>query len=298
VDASGGVLSEVDWGDGSGECESEGVALYLSASVLRLRLDEVLLELGEGVLATSGSWLRSHRPHLFWNLLWYATRLAMPLPFPQAPRLQTVSGCPVAVLSRCLAGWEERVVCAQCQWLLGAAQHVDAHAAAATATSNAALSWGDGSASASSRSRSTPPLQPPLPSFSVRGLDKQWWPFSAEASLCVAAAMQHAAARGLDGGAVLLPARRTDNGADDRARGDAMDADDRACGDAMDADDRMCGDASENGSGRTGPPQLEVRWGRAAASEASGASGSPTGMLQVNLDHPNVVATQWLLSTP
>jgi hypothetical protein len=124
----------------------------------------------------------------------------------------------------------------------------------------------------------------------VRGLDKQWWPFSAEASLCVAAAMQHAAARGLDGGAVLLPARRTDNGADDRARGDAMDADDRACGDAMDADDRMCGDASENGSGRTGPPQLEVRWGRAAASEASGASGSPTGMLQVNLDHPNVVA--------
>jgi len=320
--ALGGVLSEVDWGDSSGDGdEIEGVALYLSASVLRLRLDEVLLEFGEGVLATNGRWLRAHRPHVFWNLLWYASRLAMPLPFPDAPRAQSLrsnnqsnniqnssNGSPVTVVSRCLTGWEERVVCAQCQWLMGAAQHAPSHAAASKDSPTAGGAQGADTApvsgsSASESSLSSSALPAPPPSFSVRGADHQWWPLPVDASQCVAAAMRQAASQGQEGGVVLLPARRTTANiaaaanSDRACEGEVTDGGVNNNDNDVNSGDQHPGEAASPTSTSgvvPSPPRpralssytssrLELRWGSEATSGAH-AAGSPTGMLQVNLD--------------
>lgn len=52
---------------------------YLSPFTLRMRLEKLLLEHGEECLTRD--FAREHHPELYWNLVWFTTRLSLPFPF-------------------------------------------------------------------------------------------------------------------------------------------------------------------------------------------------------------------------
>lgn len=52
---------------------------YLSPFTLRMRLEKLLLEDGE--MCLTRDWARTHQPELYWNLVWFTTRLSIPFPF-------------------------------------------------------------------------------------------------------------------------------------------------------------------------------------------------------------------------
>lgn len=52
---------------------------YMSPFTLRMRLEKLLLEHGEECLTRD--WAREHQPELYWNLVWFTTRLSIPFPF-------------------------------------------------------------------------------------------------------------------------------------------------------------------------------------------------------------------------
>ena len=147
-------------GEAEEDNEEEIAVFYLSPSHLRLRVDEVLLKYGESALRTG--WMKEHRPHVYWNLHWYAARLRMPLPFIDEPFSEDAASAlllqhapstsnailqaariagiltptngggggdgsgssSLRVVTRTVAAWREDVVLRQCQWLLDAAERV------------------------------------------------------------------------------------------------------------------------------------------------------------------------------
>jgi hypothetical protein len=51
---------------------------YMSPFTLRTRLERLLLEHGEECLTRE--WCRAHHPDIYWNLVWFCTRLSVPFP--------------------------------------------------------------------------------------------------------------------------------------------------------------------------------------------------------------------------
>lgn len=64
-------------GLGPGTSEGDHVD-YLSPFTLHMRLEKLLLEHGEECLTRD--WARVHQPELYWNLVWFTTRLSIPFP--------------------------------------------------------------------------------------------------------------------------------------------------------------------------------------------------------------------------
>ena len=52
---------------------------YMSPFTLRMRLEKLSLEHGEECL--TWDWAREHQPELYWNLVWFTTRLSIQFPF-------------------------------------------------------------------------------------------------------------------------------------------------------------------------------------------------------------------------
>ena len=79
ADNSGGLhlRGEVS-GLGPGTMDGDHVD-YMSPFTLRMRLEKLLLEHGEECLTRD--WARKHQPELYWNLVWFTTRLSIPFPF-------------------------------------------------------------------------------------------------------------------------------------------------------------------------------------------------------------------------
>ena len=57
---------------------SSGYVDYISPFTLRMRMERLLLEHGEESLTRE--WAREHHPEIYWNLVWYCTRLSVPFP--------------------------------------------------------------------------------------------------------------------------------------------------------------------------------------------------------------------------
>lgn len=57
---------------------NNGYVDYISPFTLRMRMERLLLEHGEDSLTRE--WTREHHPEIFWNLVWYCTRLSVPFP--------------------------------------------------------------------------------------------------------------------------------------------------------------------------------------------------------------------------
>lgn len=55
-----------------------GQVAYMSPFNLRMKFEKLLLEIGEEVLTRE--WARENQPELYWNLVWYSVRLALPFP--------------------------------------------------------------------------------------------------------------------------------------------------------------------------------------------------------------------------
>lgn len=51
---------------------------YMSPFTLRMKLERLLLENGEEALTRD--WARTHHPDVYWNLVWFTTRLSVPFP--------------------------------------------------------------------------------------------------------------------------------------------------------------------------------------------------------------------------
>lgn len=79
---------------GDGDDETRGEVEYLSPDVLRTKLEEIIEMNGYGVLHI----LSRTSPNLYWNLLWYCTRLDLPMPV----------GGPVSVDADVAIQWDER----------------------------------------------------------------------------------------------------------------------------------------------------------------------------------------------
>jgi len=119
---------------------SNGYVDYISPFTLRMRMERLLLEHGEESLTRE--WAREHHPEIYWNLVWYCTRLSVPfpllletlelLPATDAPQPPNSDGNPAGRTrgySRrdsveqphdffhevVVVGWEDRVVRARCK---------------------------------------------------------------------------------------------------------------------------------------------------------------------------------------
>ena len=64
---------------------------FLPPEVLRFRLEELLSSRRFDRFALSAEWLRERRPLLFWNLLWYCTRVGLPVPLLSSVRAAAAS---------------------------------------------------------------------------------------------------------------------------------------------------------------------------------------------------------------
>jgi hypothetical protein len=71
-----GLKGEIS-GCALGTCQG-GLVEYMSPFTLRMRLEKLLLEHGEECLTRE--WARVHHPELYWNLVWFTTRLSVPFP--------------------------------------------------------------------------------------------------------------------------------------------------------------------------------------------------------------------------